>query len=84
MKPAEEQRRAMLLGLGLDGRDGHLRMTRGENFHLLGGSEETHECMQEKAVKFNEQLTKRKKELYEITPEEFHDIAGEVGMSRPE
>jgi len=84
MKPAEEKRRAMLLGLGLDGKDGHLRLTRGENFHLIGGSEETHECMQEKAIKFNEHLAKRKKELHEITPSEFHDIAGEVGMNRPE
>ena len=31
--------RARLLGLGLDCDDGHTRVTRGENYHLLGGSE---------------------------------------------
>ena len=84
VKPTDEKSRALLLGLGLDGRDGHIRVTRGDNFRLVGGSQETHECMQEKAVKFNEELSKRKKELNEISPEEFHEIAGELGMGRPE
>ena len=34
--------RRWILGLGLDGEDGHLRMTKGANFRLIGGSEETH------------------------------------------
>ena len=31
--------RRWILGLGLDGEDGHLRMTKGANFRLIGGSE---------------------------------------------
>ena len=83
MVSEREKQKALLLGLGLDGKDEHVRITRGDNFRLLGGSEETHEEMQEKAIKFNEALTKRKKELHEISPTEFHEIADEVGMHVP-
>ena len=74
-KPAEKKTKALLLGLGLDNQDGHLRLTSGDNFKLVGGSKDTHEMMQEKAIKFNEELSKRGKQLEEITPNEFLDIA---------
>jgi len=77
---SDRQRRALLLGLGLDGKDGHKRITAGKNFLLAGGSEGTHELMQEKAVKFNEELDRRKKSLEEIGPEEFHEIADRIKM----
>ena len=73
----------ILLGLGLDSKDGHVRITKGENFRLYGGSEETHEFMQEKAVKFNEHLDKKGKTLDNITKEEFYDIASKVGLKSP-
>ena len=71
----------ILLGMGFDAKDGHVRMTKGKNFRLFGGSEETHEMMQEKAVKFNEHLNKRRKSLDEINEAEFHDIAEKVGLT---
>ncbi len=75
MKPAEEkQREAMMLGIGLDSRDGHKRMTRGDNFCLVGGSEETHEAMTETVIKVNEKLARKGKRLGEISREEFTDI----------
>ena len=73
----------IILGLGLDGKDGHVRVTKGKNFRLYGGSEETHEVMQEKAIKFNEQLDKRRKTLDEIGIKEFCDIAGKIGLEIP-
>lgn len=76
--------RKVLLGLGFDAKDGHVRITRGENFRLLGGSEETHEMMQEKAVKFNEQLDKRNKKLDDISDNEFYDIARSIGLKIPD
>jgi len=79
--PNEPERRAWLLGVGRDNRDGHVRITRGENYHLLGGSEETHEVMQETAVKFNEKLRDRGKSLEDISKHEFRDIAREIGLS---
>ena len=73
---------AILLGVGLDGTDGHKRLTTGKNFALVGGSQETHEEMTEKAVKMNEQLARRGKELHEVSREEFEEIAGTVGLKR--
>ncbi|MDD5644387.1 MAG: hypothetical protein PHO00_02915 [bacterium] len=74
--------KSFLLGLGFDNKDGHLRVTKGDNFQLYGGSEETHEAMQEKAIKFNEQLSKKGKHLDEITKNEFFEIADKVGLKR--
>lgn len=79
-KKLAEKNKAYLLGLGLDGEDDQVRITRGENFHLIGGSKDTHEQMQERAIKFNEKLKKKGKRLEEISREEFLDIAHEVGM----
>lgn len=76
-------KKALLLGLGLDNDDGHVRYTKGPNFHLLGGSEDTHDEMQDKAVHFNEELKKRDKRLEDIDVEEFREIAESVGMKKP-
>jgi len=70
----------MLLGLGLDNEDEQVRVSRGRNFHLVGGSEETHESMQEKCIKFNEKLDERGKKLDELEGKEFVDLAGECEM----
>ena len=72
--------RKALLGLGLDNKDGHLRLTKGENYLLLSGSEETHGMMQEKAIRFNEELKRRDKTLDNICREEFVDIAESINM----
>ena len=69
----------MMLGVGLDS-DGHKRLTTGPNFALVGGTEETHEVMTEKAVKINEKLKARGKQLEEVSRDEFDDIAHEVGL----
>ena len=72
---------AVLVGLGLDS-DGHKRVTTGPNFALVGGSQETHEEMTEKAVKINEKLVERGKQLEEVSHEEFDDIAHAVGLRK--
>jgi len=77
----ERQRRAHILGLGLDGEDGHIRITRGENFHLAGGSEETHEQMQESCIKFNERLQTRGKRLEDLDRKELSELAAECDMN---
>jgi hypothetical protein len=76
------QKKAMMLGLGLDS-DGHKRVTSGENFLLAGGSKETHEVMTEKVIKINEKLTAAGKRLEQVSREEFDDIAHSVGLQRP-
>lgn len=67
-------------GIGLDNEDGHVRMTKMDNFRLLGGSQETHEHMQEKAIKFNERLKKHEKRVTDLSVKQFVELAGEVGM----
>jgi hypothetical protein len=73
--------RALMLGVGLDS-DGSKRLTTGPNFALVGGSQETHEQMTEKAIKINEKLKARGKQLETVTHEEFEDIAQEVGLKK--
>ncbi len=76
-----KQKKAVILGVGLDS-DGHKRITTGSNFALVGGSQETHEAMTEKAIKINEKLKHKGKQLEEISSEEFDDIAHSVGLHR--
>lgn len=79
MRAAENPRRsAALLGVGLDNTDGEVRLTRGENYVLCGGSQETHAVMQETAVKVNEKLGQRGKRLEDVSAPELRDICHEV------
>jgi len=70
----------LLLGVGLDA-DEQVRVTRGDNFFLVGGSQNTHEQMQEKAMKFNEKLRERGRSLAEIDRKEAREIASEIEMN---
>lgn len=79
--PSKQKKSAILLGVGLDS-DGHKRVTTGPNFALVGGSEETHEVMTEKAIKINEKLSARGKRLDEVSGAEFDEIAEAVGLKR--
>jgi hypothetical protein len=80
-KGKSKKRKAIMLGVGLDS-DGHKRVTKGDNFALVGGSKETHERMTETAIKINEKLKSRGKHLEQVSHEEFDDIAHEVGLKR--
>lgn len=63
-----------LLGVGLDNQDGHKRVTKGEQFVLVGGSEETHGRMTETAIKTFEELKRRDKRLETVEPRELAEI----------
>ena len=77
------KRKAALLGVGLDS-DGHKRITKGDNFLLVGGSKDTHEVMTEQAIKINEKLKARGQRLETVSKAEFDDIAHEVGLKKIE
>ena len=77
-QPQQKQKKATLLGLGLDTPDEHKRLTRGKNFVLMGGSEDTHAKMQETAIKLNEKLDQRGKRLEDVSVRELRDIFGEI------
>ena len=67
-----------IVGLGLDASDGHKRITRTEEMVLVGGSSETHEKMQETAIRFGEELEKRGKKLPETSVREAVDMLREA------
>jgi seryl-tRNA(Sec) selenium transferase len=80
-KKKKPRRKAVMLGVGLDS-DGHKRLTTGPNFILAGGTEETHEVMTEKAIKINEKLAAKGKQLEDVSHDEFDEIAHSVGLHR--
>uniref|UniRef100_UPI004048FBC0 hypothetical protein n=1 Tax=Cephaloticoccus sp. TaxID=1985742 RepID=UPI004048FBC0 len=69
--------KAGLLGLGLDNQDGHKRITTGDQFAIVGGSEETHGRMTETVIKTFEELKGRGKHLNQVEPKELADIIKE-------
>jgi predicted Zn-dependent peptidase len=78
----KKKTKGLLYGLGLDHKDKHIRMTKGPNFILMGGSEPTHEKMQETAIKINEKLKKHGKTLKSVSEKEFFAIGEELGLKR--
>lgn len=77
-KPTKPTRKpkasAGLLGVGLDHSDGHKRITKGEKFVLVGGSEETHGRMTETVIKTFEELKRRDRVLETVDPRELAEI----------
>jgi hypothetical protein len=69
---------AGLLGLAFDAADGHKRITRGKNFLLAGGSEQTHTFMREMILKVNERLDERGQKLGDVSAEELRELLEEV------
>ena len=76
--PRKRPARTHLLGLGLDNKDGHARVTQGDNFSLFSGSEETHARMQRSCIKLNEKLARKGKRLEETSHEEVRDLLAEL------
>ncbi len=76
--PRQRPGRAHLLGLGLDNKDGHVRVTQGENFSIFSGSDETHERMQRSCIKLNEKLARKGRRLDDATHEEVRDLLAEM------
>ena len=76
-KPTRKKRQPKIsgiLGVGLDNEDGHKRITTGEKFVLVGGSDVTHEKMTETMVKTFEELKRRDKHLEKVDPSELAEI----------
>ena len=81
--PDQPRQRVVLLGVGFDDADGHLRVTKGPDFRLLGGSQQTHERMQEQASRMQDELDRRGKTLSEVDSAEFAEIARKAGLGEP-
>ena len=63
-----------LFGVGLDNQDEHQRITTGDEFLLVGGSEETHERMQDVAIHVTEALKNKGKRLQDACAAEVIDL----------
>jgi hypothetical protein len=63
-----------LLGVGFDNQDGHKRITKAEEFFLVGGSQETHEKMQDVAIHLTESLKTKGKRLQDAEVQEVLDL----------
>ena len=73
--PKENRRKIIrLLGVGFDGDDGHVRITSGEKFDVLMGSEESHDYINQLIIRVEEELKKRDISLDDLTPEEFSEF----------
>ncbi len=70
----------ILMGIGLD-EDGHARVTKGEEYVLLGGSEDTHGKMQDGVERFRDTLKKMGTNLQRATSEEMQEAAHESGLA---
>jgi hypothetical protein len=68
------KRRAYLLGLIIEKDDGHKRITRAEQFTLVGGSEASHEAVTEGVTKTCEDLKRKGRELEETDPREVREL----------
>ncbi|WP_309399257.1 hypothetical protein [Cerasicoccus maritimus] len=71
---SQPKRKAALLGVGLDNKDGHKRITQAEKFAVVGGSEETHDRMTETLIKTCEDLKRKGRELEDAAPKEVADL----------
>ncbi|MSU48219.1 MAG: hypothetical protein EXS37_03860 [Opitutus sp.] len=82
-KPVRKKRQPKIsgiVGIGLDHEDGHKRITTGEKFFLVGGSQDTHERMTETMVKTFEELKRRDKPIERVDPGELAEI---IDKSQP-
>jgi len=77
-KESDKPQLVGLIGVGLDNKDGHKRITKGDEFVVIGGSEETHEQMQDVVIRFEESLQNRGKRLQDASEEEVMDLLFEA------
>jgi len=78
VRRVKRPRRAGMLGLAFDAEDGQTRITKGDNFLLYGGSQDTHAVMQETVLKINEHLDDRGKRLEDVSRKELREILHDV------
>jgi len=63
--------KVLLLGIGFDNKDGHIRVTRGDNCGVYGGSGETHAQIYNKIVQLKTELKRRGLSLEEVCTDTY-------------
>ncbi|MCB1195522.1 hypothetical protein KDK77_04995 [bacterium] len=72
----------LLWGFGFDGGSADKYITRGDNFYLAGGSQQTHESMISNVMRFNSVMARYGKKLEDLTPAEYYRIIDEIGANK--
>lgn len=67
-----------LLGVGFDADDGHVRITKGRQFDVLMGSNDSHEYLTKLIQKIEAELERRGLNLDEISPEELGELVKSI------
>ena len=70
--------RAALIGLGLDSRDDHHRLTRSDQSLVLGGSAETHDELRETVLRMELELDRQGQRLGDLDPMELAELAWRI------
>lgn len=78
MSSGTQKKIVRLLGVGFDADDGHVRITKGQQFDVLMGSDESHEYITKLIRKIEAELERRGLNLDEISPEELSDIVKSI------
>ena len=77
--PSPKQKKIIrLLGVGFDNEDGHVRITKGEKYDVLMGSDESHEYIQQLIEKIECELKARHLGLDDLTPDELSELVSSL------
>jgi hypothetical protein len=71
-------KKGFLVGIRVGREDGHVRVSRGEDFVALGGSKEAHEHLRETVAEISDEVKRRGRDLGEVHREEFREILARV------
>jgi hypothetical protein len=74
MRTEQNKKIIRLLGVGFDTEDGHVRMTNGDQYDVLMGSEESHEYIQQLLQRIENAIKAEGKRLDEVSPDELRKL----------
>lgn len=74
MRKNHQSRVVGLLGVGFDNEDGHVRITRSENFQVLMGSDGSHKVLSNLCRRIEEHISSSGRVLSDYTAEEFMEL----------
>jgi hypothetical protein len=74
MRTEQNKKIIRLLGVGFDTEDGHVRMTNGDQYDVLMGSEESHEYIQQLLQRIENAIKAEGKRLDEVSPDELSKL----------
>ena len=80
MIPEKKKKIIRLLGIGYDEDDGHVRITKADQYDVLMGSEESHEHIQKLLLKIENELKARNLSLDEMSPDEFLKLVRDINL----